>query len=871
MELALLFEELEDEPDFVSAPSSPSYQSPAARRPTQFQRPFRPPAAKINDDKVVREASRQPSTDDKWSQLRAFRKSKGLCFICGEKWAKDHQCKGSVQLHIVHEMLECMQLDEQPYFECEEAVGVGPHQAMCVSAAAMGKEEAAQTLQIAVTIQGISLQVLIDSGSTHSFLNEDLLPRLQGVTTVTPLSVTIANGASIQCNTQLAQCPWTSDGNIFTSNFRFIPLGTYDGIIGMDWLEAHSPMLVDWVQKWMNVPHNGGRATLLGVCQQQVPNTLYELSAIISEDSVLVHPAVQTILDDFSSVFETPNGLPPRRLYDHVIPLVPGARPVSIRPYRVVPELKSEIEKQVAELLAQGVIQHSNSPFSSLVILVKKSNFTWRMVIDYRHLNALTLKGKYPLPIIDELLDELAGACCFSKLDVKAGYHQIRLAPGEEFKTAFQTHNGHYKFKVMAFGLTGAPGTFQGAMNDTLAPVLRKCAIVFFDDILIYSKSFEDHLIHLRQVLQILQQDQWQVKLSKCAFAQERIAYLGHVVSAAGVATDDSKIETIRKWSAPKTVKEVRSFLGITGYYRKFIRHYGVISKPLTNLLRKGVLFVWTAVEEEAFQTLKHALTSAPVLALSDFTKVFVIDTDASDKGIGAVLMQDGHPLAYVNKALGPKTSTLSVYDKEYLAILLAVEQWRPYLQLKEFVIRTDHKSLTNLNEQRLHTNWQHKALTKLMGLQYRILYKKGCDNGAADALSRQHHEHAHLLAISSVQPVWLMDIIASYQNDEKAQDILQKLALVSGHTVGPYSLVQGLIKVHGKIWIGQQPDLHARIVSAFHESPIGGHSGFPVTYNRIWSLFRWVGMHNFIKSFVQTCLICQQAKAERVPYPGLL
>jgi hypothetical protein len=209
-------------------------------------------------------------------------------------------------------------------------------------------------------------------------------------------------------------------------------------------------------------------------------------------------------------------------------------------------------------------------------------------VVDYRHLNALTVKGKYPLPVIDELLDELAGARWFSKLDLKAGYHQIRLAPGEEHKTAFQSHNGHYEFKVMAFGLTGAPATFQHAMNASLAPVLRKFALVFFDDILIYSPTLSEHLVHLDTILGILQRDSWQVKRSKCAFAQQRIAYLGHVISGDGVATDDSKIKSIREWPTPTNLKELRGFLGLTGYYRKFIAHYVVLSQPLSNLLKKG-------------------------------------------------------------------------------------------------------------------------------------------------------------------------------------------------------------------------------------------------------------------------------------------
>jgi hypothetical protein len=204
-------------------------------------------------------------------------------------------------------------------------------------------------------------------------------------------------------------------------------------------------------------------------------------------------------------VFGKPVSLPPHRTYDHKIPLIDGAQPVKIRPYRYSPELKMEIEKQIQEMLDSGVISFSTSDFASPIIMVCKHDFTWRLCVDYRHLNMLTVKSKYPLPMIDKLLDELTGASWFSKLDLRAGYHQIRLAPGEEYKTTFHTHSGDYQFNVMAFGLTGAPGTFQAMMDETLAPVLRKCAVVFFDDILVYSRSYSDHLVHLRQVLQLLQ------------------------------------------------------------------------------------------------------------------------------------------------------------------------------------------------------------------------------------------------------------------------------------------------------------------------------------------------------------------------------
>lgn len=278
-----------------------------------------------------------------------------------------------------------------------------------------------------------------------------------------------------------------------------------------------------------------------------------------------VPPSIQQVVDDFSAIFGEPVGLPPRRECDHKIPLIPGAQPVNIHPYRHKPDHKDEIDARVEELLRQGVIQKSSSPFYSPVILVKKKDGTWRMCVDYRHLNALTTVGKFPVPVIEELLDELHGVVWSSKLDLRAGYHQIRLAEGEEYKTAFQTHSGHYEFKVVSFGLAGGPATFNGAMHTTLHPLLRHCVLLFFDDILVFSKTLEDHVNHLRQVFQLLQKDQWKVKLSKCEFGQRQLSYLGHVISEKGVATEPSKIQAVLNWATPSDVKGVRSFLGLAG------------------------------------------------------------------------------------------------------------------------------------------------------------------------------------------------------------------------------------------------------------------------------------------------------------------
>lgn len=304
----------------------------------------------------------------------------------------------------------------------------------------------------------------------------------------------------------------------------------------MDWLEEHNPN-IDWVQKTLQIQSDQGLLLLQGhkaTHLQCSTISTTELNSMCKQNSVanLIHiyaldgtvhtneitpDELQPLLSQFADVFDTPTELPPRRDCDHRIPLMPGAQPVNQRAYRHKPELKTEIERQVTELLESGIIQRSTSQFSLPAILVKKKDGTWRLCVDYRRLNSMTVISKYLVPIIDELLDELAGARWFSKLDLRAGYHQIRLAPGEEFKTAFQTHSGHWEYTVMPFGLAGAPATFLGAMNSTLRPLLRKCVVVFFDDILVYSRTLSDHIQHLRSVLQLLRKDKWQVKQSKCS------------------------------------------------------------------------------------------------------------------------------------------------------------------------------------------------------------------------------------------------------------------------------------------------------------------------------------------------------------------
>ena len=412
----------------------------------------------------------------------------------------------------------------------------------------------------------------------------------------------------------------------------------------MNWLTKYQ-VCINCATREVNLTSLNGQLTKL-YARKHIPKPELVCTVVVKLEFI---PVVSEYPDVFPE--ELP-GMPPDRELEFAIDLVPGTAPLYKKYYRMPSSELVELKKQLDELLRKGYIRPSSSPWGSPAIFVGKKDGSLRMCIDYRQLNEVTIKNKYPLPRIDDLFDQLSGAKVFSKIDLRTGYHQLKIKREDIPKTAFTTRYGLYEYTVMSFGLTNAPAFFMHMMNKVFMDFLDKFVVVFIDDILIYSKSEEEHKDHLRAVLQRLRNHQLYAKFSKCEFWLKQVGFLGHVLSAEGIAVDPSKVKDVLDWVPPTTVTQIRSFLGLAGYYRRFIEGFSKIAKPMTELLKKDTKFEWTKDCEKSFYELKTRLTTAPVLTLPDIYRSFDMYCDASRQGIGCVLMQDGKVVAYASRQL---------------------------------------------------------------------------------------------------------------------------------------------------------------------------------------------------------------------------
>jgi hypothetical protein len=417
------------------------------------------------------------------------------------------------------------------------------------------------------------------------------------------------------------------------------------------------------------------------------------------------------IVCEYPDVFpEELPGMPPDRHIEFSIELLPGTAPISIKAYRMDVKDLIELKKQIEELLEKGFIRPSLSPWGAPVLFVKKKDGLRRMCVDYRSLNEVTIKNKYPLPRIEDLFDQMRGAKVFSKIDLRLGYHQLNIRTEDIPKTTFTTRYGLYEFLVMSFGLTNAPAYFMNLMNKVFMEYLDQFVVVFIDDILVYSHSEEAHEDHLRLVLQKLRDNQLYAKFSKCDFWLKEVAFLGHIITNGGIKVDPSKISEILNWKQPTDVSKIRSFLELARYYRRFIEGFSKIVKPLTSLLEKGKEFKWDEACQKCFEELKERLTTAPVLIMPDIHKGFDVYCDASDLGLGCVLMQEGKMIAYASRQLRKHEKNYPTHYLELAAVVHALKIRRHYMIGNKCKIFTDHKSLKYIFTQRTQPKTEKMA-----------------------------------------------------------------------------------------------------------------------------------------------------------------
>ena len=568
------------------------------------------------------------------------------------------------------------------------------------------------------------------------------------------------------------------------------------------------------------------------------------------------------LLQEFEDMFpeEMPSGLPPIRGIEHQIEFMPGAIIPNRPAYRTNPSEAKEIQTQVEELLAKGYVRESLSPCSVPVILVPKKDGSWRMCVDCRAINKITVKYRHPIPRLDDMLDELYGSCLFTKIDLKSGYYQIRMNMGDEWKTAFKTKYGLYEWLVMPFGLTNAPSTFMRLMNHVLRNYLGKFVVVYFDDILIYSKCLDDHVKHVHDVLETLRQEKLYANLKKCSFCMDKVNFLGFVVSSQGIEVDEEKVRAIKEWPKPKNASEVRSFHGLAGFYRRFIKDFSTIAAPLNELVKKNVGFVWGDAQEHAFNELKNKLCNAPLLALPNFEKTFEIECDASGIGIGAVLMQDQRPLMYFSEKLSGAALKYPTYDKELYALVRALQTWQHYLWPKEFVIHTDHESLKHLKGQdklnRRHAKWVEFIET----FPYVIKYKQGKENVVADALSRRYT----LLNFLSAKLLGFEFIKELYSNDDDFGAIY--ISCDNGAVSGDFYLFDGFLFKRNRLCI-PKCSMRELLVKEAHGGGLMGHFGVHKTYDMLIEHFFWPSMKHDVHKVCEHCITCREAKSRLKPH----
>ncbi|KAL0182333.1 hypothetical protein M9458_021708, partial [Cirrhinus mrigala] len=685
--------------------------------------------------------------------------------------------------------------------------------------------------------EGVSIKTtaLVDSGAAGNFIDRDFVAtnHLPILSCASPVAVAALNGRPLGSG----RIDHTTNdltlriGSCHQETIRFFIISSPQSplILGYPWLNRHEPT-ISWA---------GGIITHWSPnCQQHCFVTVPEVLPRPATTSLssIIPTEYQNLLEAFSTVKATQ--LPPHRPGDCAIDLVPGAVPPRGRIFPLSQPESEAMEKYIREELAKGFIRPSTSPASAGFFFVKKKDGGPRPCIDYRALNELTIKYRYPLPLIPPALEQLRSAKIYTKLDLRSAYNLIRIREGDEWKTAFSTTSGHYEYLVMPFGLANSPSYFQALVNEVFRDMLNRWVIVYIDDILIFSNSYAEHVQHVRSVLQRLIEHQLYAKEEKCQFHQESIAFLGYVISPEGVAMDDNKVNAVRNWPRPKTLKELQRFLGFSNFYRRFIRNFSTVAAPLTSMIKKGdARLTWSPIAVQAYHDLRQRFTTAPILRHPDPRLPFLVEVDASSTGVGAVLSQrqgqppKTYPCAFFSHKLSPAERNYDVGNRELLAIKLALQEWRHWLEGAQhpFIILTDHKNLEYLCSAKV---------------------------AKADALSRVHEPDHTVPPSETILPASVIVAPVTW-------DIITEITEGQAQDPPPADCPNHLTYV--------PLNLRTRVLSEVHSAPSSGHPGIEATIQLLHNRFWWPSLRSDTITFVKNCSICNTSKTPRQLPAGLL
>ncbi|KAA0060413.1 pol protein [Cucumis melo var. makuwa] len=736
-------------------------------------------------------------------------RGKPLCTTCGK-----------------HHLGRCL-FGTRTCFKC------APHQGRVFATNKTEAERAGTVVTGTLPVLGHYALVLFDSGSSHSFISSAFVlhARLEVEPLHHVLSVSTPSRECMLSKERVKAFQIEIAGHVIEVTLLVLDMLDFDVILGMDWLAAnHASIDCSRKEVTFNSPSmasfkfkgEGSRSLPQVISAIRASKLLSQgtwgiLASVVDTREVDVSLSSEPVVRDYPDVFpEELPGLPPHREVEFAIELEPGTVPISRAPYRMAPAELKELKVQLQELLDKGFIRPSVSPWGAPILFVNKKDGSMRLCIDYRELNKVTVKNRYPLPRIDDLFDQLQGATVFSKIDLRSGYHQLRIKDGDVPKTAFCSRYGHYEFIVTSFGLTNAPAVFMDLMNRVFREFLDTFVIVFIEDILIYSKTEAEHEEHLR----------WSL-------------------------LDPAKIEAVTGWTRPSTVSEVRSFLGLAGYYRRFVENFSRIATPLTQLTRKGAPFVWSKACEDSFQNLKQKLVTASVLTVPDGSGSFVFYSDASKKGLGCVLMQQGKVVAYASRQLKSHEQNYPTHDLELAAVVFALKIWRHYLYGKANVVadalsrKVSHSAALITRQAPLHRDLERAEIAVSVG-----------------AVTMQ-------LAQLTVQPTLRQRIVDAQGNDPY---LVEKRGLAeAGQAVGFSISSDGGLVFERRLCVPSDSAVKTELLSEAHSSPFSMHPGSTKMYQYLKRVYWWRNMKREVAEFVSRCLVCQQVKAPRQKPAGLL